>query len=222
MLHQNAFWIAQGQNPCYLLLNQANRHGIVTGASGTGETVTLKVIAEGFSQAGVPVFLVDVKGDVTGIAQAGADSPNMQERIERFGIEELADAPAAPPVCGAWARGGAFPSASTVSDMGPELLARLLGLSEVQEGVLSVVFRVADEKGMLLIDLKDLRAMLAYVSEHAKEFEMDYGRARPQRCGSHRARPCEARGPGGRRPLWRALPRPYGLVRHRRPGPRLH
>lgn len=179
MLHQNALWIAQGQNPCYLLLNQANRHGIVTGASGTGKTVTLKVMAEGFSQAGAPVFLVDVKGDVTGIAQAGADSPNMQERIERFGIEgwQYAGCPTRLWCVG---EGRGIPIRITVSDMGPELLARLLGLSEVQEGVLSVVFRVADEKGMLLIDLKDLRAMLTYVSEHAKEFEMDYGRVAPQ------------------------------------------
>ncbi len=179
MLHQNALWIAQGQNPCYLLLNQANRHGIVTGASGTGKTVTLKVMAEGFSQAGVPVFLVDVKGDVTGIAEPGADSPNMQERIERFGIEgwQYAGCPTRLWCVG---EGRGIPIRITVSDMGPELLARLLGLSEVQEGVLSVVFRVADEKGMLLIDLKDLRAMLTYVSEHAKEFEMDYGRVAPQ------------------------------------------
>ena len=179
MLHQNALWIAQGQNPCYLLLNQANRHGIVTGASGTGKTVTLKVMAEGFSRAGVPVFLVDVKGDVTGIAEPGADSPNMQERIERFGIEgwQYAGCPTRLWCVG---EGRGIPIRITVSDMGPELLARLLGLTDVQEGVLSVVFRVADEKGMLLIDLKDLRAMLAYVSEHAKEFEMDYGRVAPQ------------------------------------------
>ena len=179
MLQENKIWMAQGTNPCYLLLNQANRHGIVTGASGTGKTVTLKVMAEGFSQAGVPVFLVDVKGDVTGIAEAGADSENMQERIARFGIENWSYA-GCPTRFWCVGEGQGIPMRITVSDMGPELLSRLLGLSDVQEGVLNIVFRVADDREMLLIDLKDLRAMLTYVSEHAKEFEMDYGRIAPQ------------------------------------------
>lgn len=179
MLQETKIWMAQGEKPCYLLLNQANRHGIVTGASGTGKTVTLKVMAEGFSQAGVPAFLVDVKGDVTGIAEAGADSPNMQERIARFGIENWSYA-GCPTRLWCVGEGRGLPIRITVSDMGPELLARLLGLSDVQEGVLNIVFRVADDRGMLLIDLKDLRAMLNYVSEHAKEFEMDYGRIAPQ------------------------------------------
>ena len=151
---------------CLLRLDQANRHGLIAGASGTGKTVTLKVMAEGFSQAGVPVFMADVKGDVTGMAQAADDANGkLAARAAALG-------------------GPGIPVRVTVSDMGPVLLARLLGLTEVQEGVLNVVFRVADDRGMLLIDLKDLRALLNYVGEHAKEFELEYGRVSPQSVGA--------------------------------------
>ena len=183
MLLQDRIWIGQGENPCYLLLNQANRHGLIAGASGTGKTVTLKVMAEGFSQAGVPVFMADVKGDVTGMCQAGEDTENIAKRVVKFGIQNWS-LQGCPTRLWDMLGGRGIPVRITVSDMGPTLLARLLGLTETQEGVLNIVFRVADDSGMLLIDLKDLRAMLNYVGEHAKEYELEYGRVSSQSIGA--------------------------------------
>lgn len=183
MLQDNKIWMAQGDNPCYLLLNQANRHGLIAGASGTGKTVTLKLMAEGFSQAGVPVFMADVKGDVSGMCQAGVDSEGMQKRIAKFGLGGFTykGCPAR-----FWSMDGigGVPVRVTVSDMGPTLLARLLGLTKVQEGVLNIVFRIADDRQLLLIDMKDLRAMLTYVSEHAKEYTTTYGNVSAQSVGA--------------------------------------
>lgn len=183
MLLENKIWMGQGENPCYLLLNQANRHGLIAGASGTGKTVTLKVMAEGFSQAGVPTFMADVKGDVTGMCQAGEDTENIAKRVEKFSIENwsLQGCPTR-----FWDMLGdeGIPVRVTVSEMGPVLLSRLLDLTEVQEGVLNIVFRVADDNEMLLLDLKDLRAMLNYVGENAKEYEMEYGRVSSQSIGA--------------------------------------
>ena len=183
MLLQDRIWIGQGENPCYLLLNQANRHGLIAGASGTGKTVTLKVMAEGFSQAGVPVFMADVKGDVTGMCQAGEDTENIAKRVVKFGIQNWS-LQCCPTRLWDMLGGRGIPVRITVSDMGPTLLARLLGLTETQEGVLNIVFRVADDNGMLLIDLKDLRAMLNYVGEHAKKYELEYGRVSSQSIGA--------------------------------------
>lgn len=185
MLKEDRIWMAQGESPCYLLLNQANRHGIIAGASGTGKTVTLKVMAEGFSDAGVPVFMADVKGDVTGMAQAGEISDSLRERMAFFGIDEREFAFQGTP-CRIWDMlgGAGIPVRVTISDMGPQLLSRLLGLTEVQQGVLNIVFRVADDNQMLLIDLKDLRAMLTYVAENAKEYEVTYGRVSSQSVGA--------------------------------------
>ncbi len=183
MLQDDRIWMAQGDNPCYLLLNQANRHGLIAGASGTGKTVTLKVMAEGFSQAGVPVFMADVKGDVTGMCQAGVDSENMQKRIQKFGLQGFTYQ-GCPARFWDMTGGPGIPVRVTVSDMGPVLLSRLLGLTQVQEGVLNIVFRIADDRQMLLIDLKDLRAMLNYVSEHAKEYTTTYGNVSAQSVGA--------------------------------------
>lgn len=183
MLKEDKLWVAQGENPCYLRLDQANRHGLIAGASGTGKTVTLKTLAEGFSQAGVPVFMADVKGDVTGMAQAGEANDKLKERLEKLGVENWV--PDACPVR-LWNMldSDGIPVRITVSDMGPQMLSRLLGLTDAQEGALNIVFRVADDKGMLLIDLKDLRAMLNYVADHAKEFETEYGRVSSQSTGA--------------------------------------
>lgn len=185
MLVNDKIWVAQGDAPCFLLLNQANRHGLIAGASGTGKTVTLKVLAESFSDAGVPVFLADVKGDVTGMAQAGEMTDGLRKRLGFFGLreEEVSFRGAA---CRIWDMLGdrGCPVRITISDMGPVLLSRLLCLTEVQQGVLNVVFRVADDQQMLLIDLKDLRSMLAYVAEHAKEVETVYGRVSSQSVGA--------------------------------------
>ena len=151
-------------------LRMANRHGLIAGASGTGKTVTMKCMAESFSDAGVPVFLCDIKGDVSGLCAPGAQSEGMEKRIDKFGLREVFSYRSYP-VCfwDVYGRRG-HPVRATVSDMGPELLARILELTPVQEGVLNIVFRIADDAGLLLIDLKDLRAMLNYVLEHRAEY----------------------------------------------------
>lgn len=175
MLQGDRIYMALGENPCHLLLNQANRHGLIAGASGTGKTVTFKVMAEGFSAAGVPVFMADVKGDISGMAQPGVDNEGMQKRIVKFGLTDCWEYRGCPVRFWDMLTGTGMPVRVTVSDMGPVLLSRLLGLTEVQEGVLNIVFRIADDRQMLLIDLKDLRALLNYVSEHADDYETLYG-----------------------------------------------
>ncbi len=166
-----------------LLLGLANRHGLITGATGTGKTVSLQVLAEGFSRAGVPVFMADVKGDLTGISQAGDIGPKMKLRLEQLGwpAPELAAFPVT-----LWDVFGekGHPLRATVSDMGPLLLSRMLGLNETQEGVLHLVFKIADEQGMLLLDAKDLRAMLQYVGDHAKQFTTEFGNISAASVGS--------------------------------------
>jgi DNA helicase HerA-like ATPase len=157
-----------------LLPALANRHGLIAGATGTGKTVTLQVMAEQFSAIGVPVFMADVKGDLTGIARPGAASPRLRERLERLGLPEPRFAGAPVTLWDVFGEKG-HPLRATVSDMGPLLLARMLGLNETQEGVLNLVFRIADERGLLLLDAKDLRAMLQHVGENAREFTTAYG-----------------------------------------------
>lgn len=172
---KNGLYVAHGpQGPISICGRMANRHGLIAGATGTGKTVTLQVLAETFSQAGVPCFMADMKGDLSGISQAGSMSSFIQKRCEEFGIEnpEFQDTPVR--FFDVFGEQG-HPMRTTVSNMGPQLLARLLGLNEIQEGVLNIVFRVADDRGLLLIDLKDLRSMLAYVSEHASEYTATYG-----------------------------------------------
>ena len=164
-------------------LGMANRHGLIAGASGTGKTVTMKVMAESFSVAGVPVFLCDVKGDVSGLCAPGAQSEGMEKRIDKFGLRDVFSYRTYP-VCfwDVYGRRG-HPVRATVSDMGPELLARILDLTPVQEGVLNIVFRIADDAGLLLIDLKDLRAMLNHVMEHRTEYTK-YGNVASQSVGA--------------------------------------
>lgn len=153
----------------------ANRHGLIAGATGTGKTVTLRKMAEAFSDDGVPVFLVDVKGDLSGLVRAGSFSGKIAERIEKFdlgGESYLSGYPVS-----FWDVFGetGIPLRTTISEMGPLLLSRLLNLNATQEGLLNLVFRVADDQGLLLIDLKDLRAMLKFVAENAKTFQVEYG-----------------------------------------------
>ena len=178
-----AIWIAQGENPCYLLLNQANRHGLVAGASGTGKTVTVKALVQGFSQAGVPVFVADVKGDVTGVGQAAEPDDSLRDRLNTLGATDWQPAACPMRLWDALGDGG-IPVRITISAMGPMLLGRMLGLTDVQQGVLNIAFRIADEEGLLLIDLKDLRSMLSYVNDHAKEIEPVYGRVSSQSVGA--------------------------------------
>ena len=166
--------LADGQRVT-LALNMANRHGLIAGASGTGKTITMKVMAESFSDAGVPVFLCDIKGDVSGLCMPGEKNDGMEKRIDKFGIRDCFSYKSYPvSFWDVYGKGG-HSVRTTVSDMGPELLSRILGLTPAQEGVLNIVFRIADDKGLLLIDLKDLRAMLNYVGEHKDEYTMSYG-----------------------------------------------
>jgi len=164
-------------------LNMANRHGLIAGASGTGKTITMKVLAESFSDAGVPVFMCDAKGDVSGLCVPGEDNEGMQKRIDKFGIRDTFEYKSYPVTFWDIYQENGHPVRVTVSDMGPELLSRILGLTEAQEGVLNIVFRIADDKGLLLTDLKDLRAMLMYVDEHKKDFMVEYGNITTQSLG---------------------------------------
>lgn len=168
----------------YMELSQSNRHGLIAGASGTGKTVTMKVMAESFSAAGVPVFMCDVKGDVSGMCEAGADNAGMQKRIDKFGIRDsFAFRPYPVVFYDIYGKGG-HPVRVTVSDIGPALLARMLDLSDVQEAVLNVVFRIADDKGLKILDLKDLKAVISYVSEHRTEYTISYGNMTAQSLGA--------------------------------------
>jgi DNA helicase HerA-like ATPase len=174
MLHDGKLFVAKSNRRIYLLPQMSNRHGLISGATGTGKTTTLKVMAESFSDLGVPVFMADIKGDLGGMCRPGLQTEGMLKRIERFGLEgfTFTDYPTR-----FWDIYGEFghPVRATISDMGPLLLSRLLGLNNTQTGILNIVFRVADEKQMLLIDLKDLRSMLQYVSDNASAFRTTYG-----------------------------------------------
>ena len=152
----------------------ANRHGLIAGATGTGKTVTLQVMAETFCQAGVPCFMADMKGDLSGISQVGKMSGFIEKRLPEFGIENPEFQACPVRFYDVYGEQG-HPMRATISQMGPLLLSRLLGLNETQDGVLNIVFRVADERGLLILDLKDLRSMLDYVSQHAKEYTTTYG-----------------------------------------------
>lgn len=169
-------YVAHCENgPISILANMANRHGLIAGATGTGKTVSLQVLAESFSQAGVPCFMADMKGDLSGISQTGSLSSFIEKRKAEFGIEgDLKFAGCPTRFYDVFGEQG-HPMRTTISNMGPQLLSRLLGLNDTQSGVMDIIFRVADDKGLLLIDMKDLRAMLGYVSEHAAELQQMYG-----------------------------------------------
>jgi uncharacterized protein len=167
--------IGKGGTQQLLRLQLANRHGLIAGATGTGKTVSLQILAEGFAARGVPVFMADVKGDLAGISQAGTANPKLEERAAKVGLTDYA-LRGSPTVF--WDLFGeqGHPIRTTVSEMGPLLLARLLGLNETQEGVLTIGFKVADEQGLLLLDLKDLRALMNFLGEHANDLSLQYGR----------------------------------------------
>jgi len=167
-------FIGKGEQPVYLLPRLANRHGLIAGATGTGKTVSLQILAEAFSRRGVPVFMADVKGDLSGLCQAGKAHPKLQERAASIGLD--------PYTCEAfpvvfWDLFGkqGHRVRTTVSEMGPLLLSRMLGLNDTQEGILYAVFRIADDQGLLLLDLKDLRALLVFAGENARELRLEYG-----------------------------------------------
>jgi DNA helicase HerA-like ATPase len=167
--------IAQhGQTPCFLRPDKANRHGLITGATGTGKTITLQTMAEGFSRLGVPVFMADIKGDLTGISQTGTSTPKLAKVLEEHGLPapEFAAFP-----CTLWDVFGeqGHPVRATVSDLGPLLLARMLNLNDTQAGVLQLVFKIADDDGLLLLDMKDLRTMCQHVGDNASSYTTEYG-----------------------------------------------
>ena len=161
----------------------ANRHGLIAGATGTGKTVTLQVMAETFCQAGVPCFMADMKGDLSGISQVGKMSGFIEKRMPEFGVENPEFQACPVRFFDVFGEQG-HPMRATISQMGPQLLSRLMGLNETQDGVLNIVFRIADERGLLLLDIKDLRSMLDWVSKHAKEYTTKYGNISVQTIGA--------------------------------------
>ncbi len=178
MYKEGKIWVANTENGenVFLLPKMANRHGLVAGATGTGKTITLKVLAESFSDMGVPVFLADVKGDLSGMVKEGVDSEDMQNRIKKFGLDEAGFKYQKYPAT-FWDVFGenGIPLRTTVSEMGPLLLSRILGLNDLQSDILSITFKIADDNNLLLVDTKDLKAMLNYISENTKKFAADYG-----------------------------------------------
>jgi uncharacterized protein len=175
--------IAQGSTPLYLLPKMANRHGLVAGATGTGKTVTLQVMAEAFSRIGVPVFAADVKGDLSGISQPGTPNPKVDERAKKLNLSDFSYAACPVTFWDVFGEQG-HPVRATISEMGPLLLARLLNLNDIQESVLALVFKIADDNGLLLLDVKDLQALLQYVGENSKQFQTQYGNISAASIGS--------------------------------------
>jgi hypothetical protein len=177
MYYDNKIWIGTSQEEkVYIYPKMANRHGLIAGATGTGKTITLKVLAESFSDCGVPVFLADVKGDLSAMCKAGTSNDDINKRIDEMKLTESGFNFQTFPTT-YWDIYGekGLPLRTTISEMGPLLLSRILGLNETQSDILTVVFKIADDEGLLLLDSKDLRSMLQYVSEHAKEYSENYG-----------------------------------------------
>ncbi len=183
MKDEGKIWLATGDERVYLNPSMANRHGLIAGATGTGKTVTLKVIAESFSDLGVPTFLADIKGDLTGMCQPGSENKHIRRSIDTMHIENFDYCSYPVRFFDVYGKNG-HPVRTTISEMGPELIARLLGLNDTQSGVLRIVFRIADDKGLLLLDLKDLRSMLQYVGDNANEFKLTYGNVSTQTIGT--------------------------------------
>ena len=176
-------WLATSGKPIYLQPEMANRHGLIAGATGTGKTVTLKVLAESFSDMGVPVFVADVKGDLSGMCQPGSENKHIRRSIDTMGLTDFNYTSYPVTFWDVYGKKG-LNVRTTISEMGPELLSRLLGLNETQTGILRIVFRIADDRGLLLIDLKDLRAMVEHVGSNAKEYKLTYGNIAPQSVGA--------------------------------------
>jgi len=167
--------IGKGEKELFILPKMANRHGLIAGATGTGKTVTLQILAENFSRIGVPVFMSDVKGDLSGISKPGKEHPKITERVNTIGISDFSFSGNPVTFWDVFGEQG-HPIRTTISEMGPLLLSRLLNLNDTQTGVLSLIFRIADDDGLLLLDLKDLRSILQYAGENAAEFTTEYGR----------------------------------------------
>jgi hypothetical protein len=171
----NPLLIAKAKKELVLLPQMANRHGLIAGATGTGKTVTLQTMAQNFSRIGVPVFMADVKGDLSGISRPGKGNPKVDERIKKLGLKDFSFAGSPVVFWDVFGESG-HPVRTTISEMGPLLLSRLLNLNETQSGVLSLVFKIADDEGLLLLDMKDLRSMLQYAGDNASDFTTEYGK----------------------------------------------
>lgn len=181
---EQGLYVAHGPNgPISICGKMANRHGLIAGATGTGKTVTLQVLAETFSHAGVPCFMADMKGDLSGISQTGSMSGFIEKRCAEFGMDSPVFGSCPVRFFDVYGEQG-HPMRTTVSNMGPQLLSRLLQLNDTQEGILNIVFRIADDRGLLLIDMKDLRSMLDYVSKNAAQYTSTYGNIAPQSVGA--------------------------------------
>ncbi len=182
---QHKIWLATGEKAVYLEPSMANRHGLIAGATGTGKTVTLKVLAESFSDMGVPVLLCDIKGDVSGMCNPGKETKHIRHSIDNMGLDSVGYGYSAYPArfFDVYGKKG-HPVRATITDMGPELLARLLDLNDTQSGVLRIIFRIADDEKLILTDLKDLRAMTQYVGDNAKEYKLTYGNVSAQSIGA--------------------------------------
>jgi uncharacterized protein len=180
---QNGILIAKGAHEQFLLPNMANRHGLIAGATGTGKTATLRVIAEQFSRLGVPVFMADVKGDLSGLARPGSDHPKITQRVTDLALSDFSFESTPVEFWDLFGENG-HPLRATISDMGPLLLSRLLNLNDTQAGVLNIVFKIADDNGLLLLDLKDLKSMLQHVGDHAGDFRTEYGNISPVSIGA--------------------------------------
>lgn len=183
MSYLKGFLFAKGEKEINFLPEMGNRHGLIAGATGTGKTISLKVLAEAFSSMGVPVFLADVKGDLSGLCKAGESSSRIEDRINTMGLGNFQYRGYPVTFWDVFGEQG-HPVRATISDMGPLLLSRLLNLNETQSGILNIVFRIADDRGMLLIDLKDLKAMLKYAGDNAKDFTTEYGTISKQSIGA--------------------------------------
>ena len=180
---EGKMWIATGKEPIYMVPKMANRHGLVAGATGTGKTVSIRVLAETFSDMGVPVFMGDIKGDVASMCKAGETNKHVDERVESMNIQNFTYGAYPVRFFDVFGKTG-IPVRTTISDMGPILLARIMDLNDTQEGVLQIIFKIADDNGFLLLDLKDLRAMVQHVGEHAKEYTTAYGNISTQSVGT--------------------------------------
>ncbi|MDO4778145.1 MAG: DUF853 family protein [Tissierellia bacterium] len=180
---ENKFILGKGKDPVFVNLSRLNRHGFITGATGSGKTITLKVIAENLSKNGIPVFLSDIKGDVASLAEKGEMNEKIAERVNLIGLEEYENRKYPIELFDVFGQDG-ISLRTSISEMGPILLSKLLGLNPIQEGVLNIAFKIADERGLLIIDIKDLRAMLNFVGDNATELSNTYGNISKQTVGA--------------------------------------
>ncbi|MBQ7934075.1 MAG: DUF853 family protein, partial [Lachnospiraceae bacterium] len=186
MYQDNKIWVGtSGEEKVYIYPTMANRHGLIAGATGTGKTVTLKVLAESFSDCGVPVFMADVKGDLAAMCRPGAASGSVQERIQEMGLAQHGYSFSAYPTTywDVYGEGG-MPLRTTISEMGPLLLSRIMDLNEIQTDIMTIIFKIADDEGLLLLDTKDLRALVSYISENPEDYEHRYGKMSGQSLGA--------------------------------------